>query len=70
MSTNLSKTLQYKIFMKVCLAVLELLHVERPTEGHGEVINLVSAKVCYVCAEDKANLIIVSSVCHASLSLK
>ena len=74
MSTNFSKTPQYQIFKKVCSAVLELLHVERPTDGHGEAIHLVFANFCSVCAEDQKNLIIVSSVCHAegplSLSLQ
>jgi len=45
MSTNFSKTPQYQIFMKVCPAVLELLHVERPTDGHGEAITLSFCKI-------------------------
>ena len=45
MSTNFSKTPQYQIFMKVCPAVLELLHVERPTDGHGEAIALCFCKI-------------------------
>jgi hypothetical protein len=39
-----------------------------------KLLHLVFAKFCCVCAQDKTNLIIVSSVCHAegplSLSLK
>jgi hypothetical protein len=31
--------------MKVCPAVLELLHVERPTDGHGEAITLSFCKI-------------------------
>ena len=45
MSTNFSKTSQYQIFLKACPAVLELLHVERPTDGHGEVITFNFCKI-------------------------
>ena len=45
MSRNFIKTLQYQIVMKVCPAVLEFLHVKRPTDGHVEAFALSFCKI-------------------------